>query len=369
MQQSTQQVPTCAKQDVKTSWGKTLLEKYSEDVLDAGFTAIPNIMIQVQKEIGLTKQMFWFYTVIKSFPPKKYVSLQCIQNIADVSEDTLRRYRVAFRNLVNLAGEPLVDIVVKKEQMSDGTFHTIGVQYDFTKLEEEAYWAYILMNQELDGEIITDPLFLRDEEANLRISEANLRNEEAEIRGLIKITLEDNSKDILLDSSTKETKEKDMKASPSLENRATRDGTHSVESFSPAIPLPPKVQEFCDNLLKRMGSTMKDFAQYSVDHVVDACIYTDGQWRKFPDKSYHPNYLHKLVKDYTEKGLPRKWTQTFPDTRVSIPTAVRRYTNEFPPEHDRCNWMYSCSICGSEYDAWTVDCPNCHIAIAWRKLE
>lgn len=96
------------------------------NAFDQGFTMIPNILIDRQKELNLTDDELLF--IIKVMRHHENFKLHDNQIDDDISSKTLQRRRNSLKN------KGYLETTIYKYQLKDGTWRNDGILYDFSGL-------------------------------------------------------------------------------------------------------------------------------------------------------------------------------------------------------------------------------------------
>lgn len=100
--------------------------RWGNSILDSGFTMIPNILIDKQKELNISDDELLF--IIKVMRHHENFKLHDNQIDDDVSSKTLQRRRNSLKK------KGYLDITIYKYQLKDGTWRNDGILYDFSGL-------------------------------------------------------------------------------------------------------------------------------------------------------------------------------------------------------------------------------------------
>ena len=96
------------------------------NLMDYGFLAIPNLLLDNYEELGLNDDEVFF--VIKCMRHKDDFRIHDEQLSKNLSSKTMQRRR----NSLKVKG--FLETTVFKEQNEDGTWSTLGIEYDFSNL-------------------------------------------------------------------------------------------------------------------------------------------------------------------------------------------------------------------------------------------
>lgn len=103
----------------------TLTAKWG-NILDEGFLAIPNILIDYQGELGLTDDELLF--IVKTMRHAEAFKVHDYQLSEDVSSKTMQRRRKTLKD------KGYLEVEIHKMQQEDGTWITEGIIYNYRGL-------------------------------------------------------------------------------------------------------------------------------------------------------------------------------------------------------------------------------------------
>ena len=144
-------------------------------IIDAGFTAAPNLLLEHGVKMGLSDKAILFIIQVQR---AKYQSKTGVITDADLcmesSEKTLYRIRKELAEIKDEAGNPLIIIKALYEKDEKGKISGVGSSYDFSRLFDEIAAKYAPTGQNDTSETPTG-LFVRADSVSLSPTGQNVR--------------------------------------------------------------------------------------------------------------------------------------------------------------------------------------------------
>lgn len=130
----------------KKPFAEELLAKYPEYLLDEGFTAVPNIILNYGYMVDMTIYDIAIYTQIKSYHPNSNIDTDKLCAALQVSKKTMDRFRKKWTTKFNESGVKYLKLSVdQRRHISDNfenNYSKHGCRYDFSVMENEIYLIY-----------------------------------------------------------------------------------------------------------------------------------------------------------------------------------------------------------------------------------